>query len=182
MDTGNCLSVQWSVLCASTAEGLGSISGRGANILWTGWCSEKKKKGYTEPMSRKMWPRTSPRRQQRRLEMEDGEVKRPGGWKLMCRSRRRPGRAWRHVHKFPRMKTDESLQLEKAPHCGWRKILRPHHSGIQTQWRQSCYLPAFRWWKSTTYNEARMQLTSGFSTAYREFDFLNKYNSEPRPL
>ena len=44
MDTGNCLSVQWSVLCASTAEGLGSISGRGANILWTGWCSEKKKK------------------------------------------------------------------------------------------------------------------------------------------
>ena len=143
---------------------------------------KKKKKRCKEPMSRKMWPRTSPRRQERRLEMEDGEVKRLGGWKLTFWSRRRRGRAWRHVFKFPRMKTDESLQLEKAPLCGWRKILRPHHSGIQIHWRQSCYFPAFRWRKPTTYNEARAQLTSGFSTAYREFDFLNKYNSEPKTL
>ena len=60
MDTGNCLLVQWSGLCAPPAEGTGSISGRGTNILRTAWCS-KKKKGYKEPMNREMWPRPSPR-------------------------------------------------------------------------------------------------------------------------
>lgn len=44
MDTGNCLLVQWSGLCASTAEGPGSISGRGTSILQTAWCRKRKKK------------------------------------------------------------------------------------------------------------------------------------------
>ena len=41
---GNSLVVQWLGLCAFTAEGLGSIPGRRAEISQAVWCSRKKKK------------------------------------------------------------------------------------------------------------------------------------------
>ena len=40
---GNSLVVQWLGLCAFTAEGLGSIPGRGAEISQAVWCGQKKK-------------------------------------------------------------------------------------------------------------------------------------------
>ena len=41
---GNSLTVQWLGLCAFTAEGLGSISGRGTKIPQAVWYGKKKKK------------------------------------------------------------------------------------------------------------------------------------------
>ena len=38
------LAVQWLGLCALTAEGPGSIPGRGTKIPQAVWCSQKKKK------------------------------------------------------------------------------------------------------------------------------------------
>ena len=41
---GTSLAVQWLKLCASTAGGLGSISGQGTKILHATQCGQKQKK------------------------------------------------------------------------------------------------------------------------------------------
>ena len=41
---GNSLAVQWLGLCAFTAVGLGSIPGRGTEILQATWRGQEKKK------------------------------------------------------------------------------------------------------------------------------------------
>ena len=82
MGTGTSLVVQWLRLCASTAGGMGSISGKGTKILHVCTARPKKEKQKTNKQTKNKWEQNRPNDvllelRARNLSIKQGRL--PGG-------------------------------------------------------------------------------------------------------